>query len=168
MKKRTYRKIAVKEVDVAVAAAELGSGRAVFAIDVAKVDMVATIVAGDGRVVRTVCWKNPGENGLVLQLLSGLRRAGLSVEAVMESSGTYGDVLRHQLLEHGVPVYRASGKRTHDAAEGYDGVPSLHDATSAAIIANSCTKVNDRYAEPEQSNALRVSSEPSLPLFLRC
>jgi transposase len=53
----------------------------------------------------------------------------------MESSGTYGDVLRHQLLEHGVPVYRMSGKRTHDAAEVYDGVPSLHDAKSAAIIA---------------------------------
>jgi hypothetical protein len=97
--------------------------------------MVAAIVAGDGRVVRTVCWKNPGGNGLVLALLSGLRRGGLSVEAVMESSGTYGDVLRHQLLEHGVPVYRMSGKRTHDAAEVYDGVPSLHDAKSAAIIA---------------------------------
>jgi hypothetical protein len=61
MKKRTYRKIAVKEIDVAALAAELGSGRAVFAIDVAKVDMVAAIVAGDGRVIRTVCWKNPGE-----------------------------------------------------------------------------------------------------------
>ena len=58
-----------------------------------------------------------GENGLVLELLSGLRCAGLSVTAVMESSGTYGDVLRHQLLEHGVPVYRVSGKRTQDAAE---------------------------------------------------
>jgi hypothetical protein len=53
----------------------------------------------------------------------------------MESSGTYGDVLRHQLLEHGVPVYRMSGTRTDDAAEVYDGVPSLHDAKSAAIIA---------------------------------
>jgi transposase len=106
MKQRTYRKIAVKEVDVTALAAELGVARAVFAIDVAKVDMVAAIVAGDGRVVRTVCWKNPSENGLVLALLAGLRRAGLSVEAVMESSGTYGDVLRHQLLEHGVPVYR--------------------------------------------------------------
>ena len=135
MKKRTYRKIAVKEVDVAALAQSSAAGRAVFAIDVAKVDMVAAIVAGDGRVVRTVCWKNPSENGLVLALLSGLRRAGLSVEAVMESSGTYGDVLRHQLLEHGVPVYRVSGKRTHDAAEVYDGVPSLHDAKSAAIIA---------------------------------
>jgi hypothetical protein len=91
MKKRTYRKIAVKEVDVAAVAAlaaELGTGRVVFAVDVAKVDMVAAMMAGDGRVVRTVCWKNPGENGLVLALLSGLRRGGLSVEAVMESSGT--------------------------------------------------------------------------------
>ncbi len=61
--------------------------------------------------------------------------AGLVVEAVMESSGTYGDVLRQQLLERGVPVFRMSGKRTHDAAEVYDGVPSLHDAKSAAIIA---------------------------------
>jgi len=116
-------------------AAEVGSGRVVFAIDVAKVDMVAAVVAGDGRVVRTICWRNPLENGLVLALLVGLARAGLSVEAVMESSGTYGDVLRQQLLEHGVPVFRVSGKRTHDAAEVYDGVPSLHDAKSAAIIA---------------------------------
>ena len=100
-----------------------------------RVDMVAAVVAGDGHVVRTIAWKNPSENGLVLELLAGLDRAGLLVEAVMESSGTYGDVLRHQLVTGGVPVYRVSGKRTHDAAEVYDGVPSLHDAKSAAIIA---------------------------------
>src|SRR3954467_15864453 len=135
MKKRTYRKIAVNNVEVAVLAAELGTGRVVFAVDVAKVDMVAAIVAGDGRVVRTVAWKNPTENGLVLELLAGFVRVGLLVEAVMESSGTYGDVLRHQLVAGGVPVYRMSGKRVHDAAEVYDGVPSLHDAKSAAIIA---------------------------------
>jgi len=135
MKKRTYRKIAVKEVDAAALAAELGSERVVLAIDVAKVDMVAAVVTGDGRVLRTVCWKNPGENGLVLALLVDLGRAGPRVEAVMESSGTYGDVLRQQLLEHGVLVFRVSGKRTHDAAEVYDGVPSLRDAKSAAIIA---------------------------------
>jgi len=134
MKKRSYRKIAVKEVDVESLIAELGSGRVVFAIDVAKVDMVAALVAGDGRVVRTVRWKNPRENGLVLELLGRLGGAGFAVEAAMESSGTYGDVLRQQLLAHGVPVFRVSGKRTHDAAEVYDGVPSLHDAKSAAII----------------------------------
>jgi hypothetical protein len=47
MKKRTYRKIAVKEVDVAAVVAELGVGRAVFAINVAKVDVVAAIVVAD-------------------------------------------------------------------------------------------------------------------------
>lgn len=135
MKKRTYRRISVKEVDATKVAAELGGGPVVFAIDVAKVDMVAALVAPDGRTVRTICWKNPAENGLVLQLLAQLVRAGLVVEAVMEPSGTYGDVLRQQLLEQGVPVFRVSGKRTHDAAEVYDGVPSLHDAKSAAIIA---------------------------------
>jgi hypothetical protein len=53
----------------------------------------------------------------------------------MESSGTYGDVLRYQLYDLGVPVFRVSGKRTHDASEVYDGVPSLHDAKCAAILA---------------------------------
>jgi transposase len=35
----------------------------------------------------------------------------------------------------GIPAYRVSPKRVHDAAEVYDGVPSLHDAKSAYIIA---------------------------------
>ena len=34
-----------------------------------------------------------------------------------------------------VPVFRVSGKRTHDASEVYDGVPSLHDAKCAGILA---------------------------------
>ncbi len=31
-------------------------------------------------------------------------------------------------------MYRVKPKRTHDAAEVYDGVPSLHDVKSAATI----------------------------------
>ena len=38
-------------------------------------------------------------------------------------------------LRLGIPVFRVSGKRTHDAKEVYDGVPSLHDAKCAAILA---------------------------------
>ena len=53
----------------------------------------------------------------------------------MEPSGTYGDVLQYQLEKDGFPVFMVSGKRTFDAREIYDGVPSLHDAKSAAIIA---------------------------------
>ena len=35
----------------------------------------------------------------------------------------------------GFEVFRVNPKRSHDAAEVYDGVPSLHDAKSAAIVA---------------------------------
>jgi transposase len=134
VKKRIYRKIVVKRVVVERLVSAV-NGRVVFAIDVAKTDMVASFVESDGRVVLTVCWQHPDENQAVLELLRELGFAGISVEAVMESSGSYGDVLRHQLERQGVPVFRVSGKRTHDAAEVYDGVPSLHDAKSAAIIA---------------------------------
>jgi len=44
-------------------------------------------------------------------------------------------VLRHQLEQDAFPVFMVSGKRTHDAKEIFDGVPSLHDAKAAAIIA---------------------------------
>jgi hypothetical protein len=53
----------------------------------------------------------------------------------MEPSGTYGDVLQYHLEKDGFPIFMVSGKRTYDARELYDGVPSLHDAKSAAIIA---------------------------------
>lgn len=135
MKKRTYRKIPVKKVRVETLLASLGGTDVVFAIDVAKKDMVASLVSRNGRVLVHVCWRNPDENGLVLELLRELGAAGVGVEAVMEASGSYGDVLRYQLQRESIPVFRVSGKRTHDAAEVYDGVPSLHDAKSAAIIA---------------------------------
>lgn len=135
MKKRIYRKVPVKRVGAARLIAALGTGGAVFAIDVAKTDMVAAFVSRDREVVQTIAWKHPDEHELVLGLVRELGEAGVAVEAVMESSGSYGDILRHQLEREGVPVFQVSGKRTHDAAEVHDGVPSLHDAKSAAIIA---------------------------------
>ena len=68
-------------------------------------------------------------------MVRSLRAAGVAVQVALEPTGSYGDALRHQLAQHDVEVYRVSGKRTHDAREVYDGVPSLHDAKSAAIIA---------------------------------
>lgn len=53
----------------------------------------------------------------------------------MEPSGTYGDALRELFQARGVTVYRVSPKRSHDAAEVYDGVPSYHDAKSSGIVA---------------------------------
>ncbi len=59
---------------------------------------------------------------------------GVRVEVVMEPSGTYGDPLLWQLRQAGVALYRVSPKRVHDAAEVFDGVPSLHDAKAAELI----------------------------------
>ncbi len=46
-----------------------------------------------------------------------------------------GAPLRFALLARGLPVFRVSPKRCHDAAEVYDGVPSWHDRKSAAVVA---------------------------------
>jgi transposase len=135
MKKRIYRRMPVNDFQPqSLSPADLG-GKVVFAIDVAKVDMVAALAGADGRVLHTICWKAPEQNPTVLSILLSYRTAGITVEAVMEPSGTYGDVLRHQLEQNGFPIFMVSGKRTHDAKEIFDGVPSLHDAKAAAIIA---------------------------------
>lgn len=135
MKKRIYRRMPVNDFHPdSISPADLG-GKLVFAIDVAKVDMVAALATAEGRVLQTISWKAPEENPRVLEILRSFRSAGIPVEPVMEPSGTYGDVLRHQLEQDGFPLFMVSGKRTFDAKEIFDGVPSLHDAKSAAIIA---------------------------------
>src|SRR5882672_9039506 len=135
MKRRTYRRRRIHEVTAEqISALSIGS-TIVFAVDVAKEDMVAMLVGKAGGESVTVSWKNPVENEAVANLLCALREQGRTVEVVMEASGTYGDVLRHHLGRLGFEIYRVSGKRAHDLAEVHDGVPSLHDAKSAAIIA---------------------------------
>jgi transposase len=54
---------------------------------------------------------------------------------VMEPTGSYGDVLRRQMRDVGIPIWLATGKRVFDSKVLHDGVASLHDAKSAAIIA---------------------------------
>jgi transposase len=135
MKKRTYRKIPIKQFQAEFVTEAVPPGRLIFAVDVAKTDMVAAFGNERGEALRFVSWKNPDDGARLMALLGSLKTKGYQLEAVMESSGTYGDVLRYQLAELGVPVFRVSGKRTHDAQEVYDGVPSLHDAKCAAILA---------------------------------
>ena len=135
MKKRIYRRMPVNDFQPdTVSLADLG-GKLVFGIDIAKVDMVAAVAAADGRVLHTICWKAPEQNPAVLAVLRSFLARSIPVEVVVEPSGTYGDVLRFQLENDGFPVFVVSGKRTFDAKEIFDGVPSLHDAKSAAIIA---------------------------------
>jgi predicted dinucleotide-binding enzyme len=93
VKKRIYRKIPVKRVAAEQVVSAVTGKRVVFAIDVAKTDMVASFVEADGRVVLTVCWRHPDENQAVLELLRELGAAGISVEAAMESSSSFVSVL---------------------------------------------------------------------------
>jgi transposase len=149
MKKRIYRRTPVKQFDAATIRPEDVGSRLVVAVDVAKVDMVAALVAADGTVLKTICWEAPAENVVVIELLRLLRTRGFDIEVVMEPSGTYGDVLRQMLEDAGLPLFHVQGKKTHDASELYDGVPSMHDAKAAAVIAKLHREGLSRRLAPE-------------------
>ena len=133
MKKRMYRGVNVKRVDVERLAEAVRGERVVFGLDVAKEAMAGSVVVGPEDVKLNVTWTHPVESMELVELLVGLPAA--SIEVVMEPSGTYGDALQYQFAKRGVPVYRVSPKRSHDAAEVYDGVPSWHDVKSAGLLA---------------------------------
>ncbi|AUB82554.1 hypothetical protein THSYN_17460 [Candidatus Thiodictyon syntrophicum] len=124
----------VKRVNWEAWASQAAGEVVVFAVDVAKEDFVGRVDLRDGAHLGRVKWRHPEQSA---ELLAGIGRlaAVAPVEAVMESSGTYGDALRWQLRRLGVTVYQVSAKRVHDEAEVYDGVPSSHDAKATDIIA---------------------------------
>lgn len=133
MKKKAYKAVDVKKVNVDALSKKVEGQRIVLSTDVAKTDFFASIMTSNKEVLLTLKWKHPSESLLLIELiLKNLRWH--SLEVVMEPSGTYGDSLRAQFLGHGIEVYRVSPKRSHDAAEVYDGVPSMHDAKASAII----------------------------------
>ena len=121
MKKRSYRSVNVKKVNVEKLAESVQGERLVFGVDVAKEGLYGSVVvAGDEEVRVSIGWKAPLETRDVVDLLTSLPAAQL--EVAMEPSGTYGDPLRWLFLELGVEVYRVSPKRSHDAAEVYDAL----------------------------------------------
>ena len=133
MKKRTYRATNVKQVNWEQIAGLAVGQRVVFGVDVAKDNFFAVLMRTDRSVIDTIKWVHPQQTAeMVERLLETVDRQTLQV--VMEPSGTYGDALRGYLGELGLAVHRVSPKRVHDAAEVYDGVPSLHDAKSAYLI----------------------------------
>jgi transposase len=68
-------------------------------------------------------------------------QAGLDgkVKIAMEPTGTYGDAIRHQLVQANLPVWMVSPKRTHDSQELFDNVRSMHDPKSAVLVAKLCS-----------------------------
>jgi transposase len=132
MKKRPYRAQQVNSVDAVEIHQRLGGQRLVVGVDVAKVDFVATLMTERGENMATIKWKHPTETGAFVQLLREVSAGRL--EVALEPTGTYGDALMSLLRKQGAEVFLVSAKRAHDAAEVYDGVPSFHDAKSAALI----------------------------------
>ncbi|WP_275100521.1 IS110 family transposase [Sedimenticola hydrogenitrophicus] len=133
MSKYKYRATEFNEVDWTVLRSKVPvCARVIFAVDVAKVDFVVTLLTADRRVLKSIKWSHPQQTRAVVAQAAALGTE--RVEAVMEPTGTYGDALRGLLKEAGIVVYRVSPKRVHDAAELYDGVPSLHDAKAAYLI----------------------------------
>lgn len=134
-KKRRYQAIAVNHERVEALIEKVAGARVAVGIDIAKTRQFAAFMTEDGVVHGIVRWQHPVESPDFLRLLSRLEGQGCQVEVAMEPSGTYGDALRSAMLGAGLPVFRVNPKRSHDAAEVYDGVPSLHDAKSASIVA---------------------------------
>ena len=133
MARRKYRSVSVKDVRLETFDEGCADGL-VVGIDIAKEKQFAAFMSRDLQVQVTVHWQHPTETRAFVELLLEVR-SRTSVEVVMEPSGVYGDSIRYVLHESDFEVCRVSPKRTHDAAEVYDGVPSLHDAKAAAIIA---------------------------------
>ena len=133
MSKHRYQTKKINEIDWSKLAEQIGSHEVVLATDVAKEVFVAALMCASGELLVLIKWQHPQETS---QLLAQLEQAlaGIRWCAVMEPTGTYGDSLRHQLVMRGIPVYQIGPKRVHDAAEIFDGVPSLHDAKAAWLI----------------------------------
>ncbi len=136
-KRSPYSLTDVKGVDVKGVAGRLEGSRCVVGVDVAKRELAACVY-GQGRWFdRPWRVKAPEQVGLLVQRVVELG-GHVPVVVAMESSGTYGDVLRQALADAGVEVQRVSGKAVRDHAETFDGVPSQHDGKDAAMIAELC------------------------------
>lgn len=134
-KKRKYRSIPVNDKRVPALVESLSGARVIVGIDIAKTRQFAALTTGDGQVHGILRWEHPKESPRFIELLKEIEASGAKIETAMEPSSTYGDAIRSAILDEGLPVFRVNPKRSHDAAEVYDGVPSLHDAKSAAIVA---------------------------------
>jgi transposase len=102
--------------------------------DVAKNEVVVCLYWPDKTFDRPWRVRLPGEVGVMTRKLLELK-VHCPLVLAMESSGTYGDVLRQAAADAGIEVRRVSGIAVKGHAEAFDGVPSQHDGKDAAVIA---------------------------------
>jgi transposase len=134
MRKRAYRATAVKNVNITAVCAELPEGSIQVGIDIAKEEFLVVIRDGRGCFSRPWKVRQPSEISFFVKQLQELA-SHRQLSVAMESTGTYGDVLRQALTDAGIEVRLVSSLHTKQHAEVFDGVPSNHDGKDAAIVA---------------------------------
>ncbi|QEF96254.1 Transposase IS116/IS110/IS902 family protein [Stieleria maiorica] len=136
--KRRYRRTSVKKISLEtlkdLALEKAGAGTCV-GLDIGKNEIVAVVRWADGAFECPWSVKNPSEITELIGLLKMLRETGDSLTIGLESTGTYGEVVRAAMTATSLEVHRISGKASSDYKEIFDGVPSQHDGKDAAIIA---------------------------------
>jgi len=131
MKKHTYRSKNVNKINWKNVTEKSSDELLLFAIDVAKEKQYALLSNATGTVSELVWWNHPEQTQEMLDILESF---SCPLDIVMESTGTYGDAMRHQFRRSGFGIYQISAKRVSDAQEVFDGVPSQHDAKAATLI----------------------------------
>lgn len=157
-KKHTYRTVDVQALDIPRLLEQLPQEQVVVGIDVAKERQVVTLADPSGAPKVLCRFEHPRQTAEFLGMLGALGQAGKKLEVALEPTGTYGDALMYQCHAHGHLVYLVSPKKTHDAKELFDGVPSSHDAKDSTLVARLHAQGLSRRWEPkpEQERTLRA------------
>jgi transposase len=132
MKKNNYRTKKVNDINWPQLREQFAGQPLVFAVDVAKEQQFALLSNPELSESVLLQWNHLEQTA---ELINELKQLNTPITVVMESTSTYGDAMRHQFRQAGFTIHQASAKRVHDAKEVYDGVPSLHDAKAAWLIA---------------------------------
>lgn len=138
-KKRTYSAQSVESVRLESLVPALGDG-CIVSLDVAKEKFVGALATASGEPLKLFRFSHPTETRQFLDLVTSLRQLVPEdrVRVAMEPTGTYGDAIRYQLEQRGIPVWMVAAKKTHDSQALFDDVRSMHDPKSAVHIAKLC------------------------------
>jgi transposase len=132
MKKNNYRSKKVNDINWPQLREQFAGQPLMFAVDVAKEQQFALLSNPELSESVLLQWNHLEQTA---ELINELKQLNTPITVVMESTSTYGDAMRYQFRQAGFTIHQACAKRMHDAKEIYDGVPSLHDAKAAWLIA---------------------------------